>query len=786
MKPGTRTALLVLAAVVFGVAGLYALASKLGGGDPSVGRRVGGATTDADTDRRRSHVGGEEDSQSWRVSGVVSFAEGDELPTATACVRGPSEWIECVETGEQHAFDLEVSGPGRYRVWASAEGFMASEETVWLSAPSPMVSVGLTVFPCGSTISGTVVDVAGGPISGALVMAKVGGLAVSDADGEFSMAVAPGFQSLVASHPEYASLDLAVSAPRHDVVLALSQASSVSGIVVDQDDQPVASAKVYASGELQTSVISGANGSFRVTGLSSGDRQLEAVTNDLWGVSKNFRLRLPDNLDGLEIRVAPTPSCSLRFLRDGEPLQGGSVKLIGPLGERIRATSDEDGLVLLGPLSEGDYEITAECESCIRLKTTKRMSCDATIPLQVEAGRTISGTVEDADGSALVGATVNLSDPSGEYEGAAGTSRGGGQFSIGGVWAGDIAVTAHHPAHWQNEEMTTSADEIVVRMSPGGIIRGRVVAPGEPSGAVVRVGAESSFGAKTIPVDADGRFVLNGLPLDGYKLEASFPGDARTSEPVHVSLSEGNADLGVELKLEAPERTLAGLVLVDGTPAGNAVIRVRQGIDETVASADENGAFTFTGLRAKRVKVFVTTSSGQAKFFGSIEVERGVILELEAETTVCGSVGGTDLDGGPIVVTGPSARRRLSPRDPDWCIDVPRGRSGELISARQGWRYGETTLKDGVEIQLEQADAVVEGVLEREDPGGIRVWFSRPGGLVYGYTTTADDGSFRGEDLPYATVVVSARIPGCSLKDCPNASVNTGPEPVEVRIFTDE
>jgi len=155
-----------------------------------------------------------------------------------------------------------------------------------------------------------------------------------------------------------------------------------------------------------------------------------------------------------------------------------------------------------------------------------------------------------------------------------GESDAEGLVDLGRIPDAELELALDHPEfawfHGKFDKTDTSAGEIVVRLSAGGTVRGRVLGPdGEPvAGATVRgLKREAMSGS-------DGGYTLKHVRTNGPDISASHPsyGPARfgralgwdTAIPVHVG--EGGEVNGIDILLVKPTLVRGRFVDQDGTP----------------------------------------------------------------------------------------------------------------------------------------------------------------------------------------------------------------------------
>jgi protocatechuate 3,4-dioxygenase beta subunit len=581
---------------------------------------------------------------------------------------------------------------------------------------------------------------------------------------------------------------------RYDVELAPGQA--ISGLVRDPEGGPIAGARVEATpvekarlrgfGQLAQLYIdqhdgafllaanaaeTDAEGAFRLTSLAPGLYDLRLVKEGhAWGEIRGVAA----GTEGVSVTLVPAIRIDGRVVSPGgEAVAGARIVLrtpapdldgpAGPLalafadvdlfGEKEgTAESGEDGGFTVAACAAGSYDLVIRARGFPELRRAVAVERRplALGDLVLAEGLEIAGAVQSPDGP-VEGAEVWVPEPAARKEDRearrasvldAGPSSGQarsrtdrrGAFRLAGLAAGvhEVAVLAAGYPGDLLEKVTAGSRNVAITLQRGLTIAGTVVdaesrAP-LPGARVRREGGAAGEEA----ADAEGRFELRGLSLDGGQASggsvairlvrdgyretravAAFPDPA--AAPVAV--------LEVEMRrLEAEERdgSISGVVLDDrGEPSAGARVwtevpgwpRVLRGMEppgglpkEARTAAD--GTFTVRvpviggsnfevlaarpGLATSRAGPFPQNPEGGSWPFVEIRLGEGAALE--------GRV--TGADGGPLA----GARVRIW-RD----AQVPE--EGTLFTQLLPESVGQTTYSTG--------DGSFR--LRRIEPGNYRV-----------------------------------------------------------------
>ncbi len=223
------------------------------------------------------------------------------------------------KTDASGRYRIERVASGDYQVWANATGRLveywqnasntSTASMVSVTAPKEKGGIDFTLDMAG-TISGTVTDAGGRPLTGIMVVARLTGTnggwgATTKLDGTYSMSYLPLGSYVVSaqmdskstsSDIEYATeyyndkpgstsadvVTLSAKTSTMKIDFSLEVGGSISGRVVDANGTPFAGAYVWASAYGSTSSTDGfgmavdASGNYRLRGLRPGDYRVRA------------------------------------------------------------------------------------------------------------------------------------------------------------------------------------------------------------------------------------------------------------------------------------------------------------------------------------------------------------------------------------------------------------------------------------------------------------------------------------------------------------------------------
>jgi hypothetical protein len=332
----------------------------------------------------------------------------------------------------------------------------------------------------------------------------------------------------------------------------------------------------------------------------------------------------------------------------------------------MRATTGEDGAFAIGPLTGGEYVLTADLSRSPtgRSEATFRsspftMPADADLDdFEMDIGPalegSIAGTLTGPEGEPVAGATVGAHSPNAHCFTQSGAD---GSYRIEYLgsserWAIEVFTTSAY-AHDARHDVPVGSEDVDFVLRRRGSVSGIVVdeATGKPVPA---------FEVREVPWPAtpfsspDGTFALTGIQGAAPVLEVSAEGYvAATTEP--IELDERGAAAGIRIALK-PGEGVEGVVidLATGQPLEGARVCVfegrldfawyaqGQGWSERDPITDAQGAFTLYGLPPGEPANLLAWRQGYAPAVLPGTTEGHVTIALG----VGGSIQGTVTRGG--------------------------------------------------------------------------------------------------------------------------------------------
>ncbi|MEO8191282.1 MAG: carboxypeptidase regulatory-like domain-containing protein [Acidobacteriota bacterium] len=712
-----------------------------------------------------------------RLSGRVVDDEGKPVAGARVRASGTDFFSEQdavtlseTKTGPNGVFVMEDAPDGFSTIAAGAPGFVRAS----LVQMDPKADVKLTLKR-GGTIRGIVVDPAGKPAAGAIVISDDQG-AESAADGSFRLVgLEPGVRSVQAVWKEDFAVrrdNLRVRRGQEvEAPLRLGRAASIAGIVIDESSRkPVAGARLSASSggmafarrRTERSVRADAKGKFRLNGLAA---RPYAVTASREGY-------LSSSINGISASTAAPGTVSLALAKaaavagkvideKGQPVAGAAVRFGAEGGIRsfVRrgpaafaggqgASSAADGTFRLRNLAAGRNMILEAAKPGyaetrhpgVTLKTGETL---VNVSLILKRGLEARGRVVNAEGKAIPGAEIRV---------AFREARGGGFGNV----RQQIRIVG----------MDSSKPDAVSGPDGAFVVRG--LEPGEYTAGVSRDG----YARKTVP----------SLPV------------AATGENVWPAIALANG-----VAISGFVRDSQGQPIAGATVFG---ISMGEGTRPQSVTSEADGRFRLDGLAAEKSIFLSLSAAGYAPAQKNVTTPaEDVAIVLKTAGTVRGrvedgdtkrpitdfTVGRSGQRGGRFAFNmgGQGGDKAFQSEDGSFELpDVPAGK-WTIRAAASGYRNGETSgvelgegeTKDGVLISLRRGGSLTGRVLDPKKGTGVPnasvswqapgssggaagAMFDRMGGGATNTATNTDaDGRFRFDGLPEGRVTVIADHP---------------------------
>jgi len=532
-------------------------------------------------------------------------------------------------------WSIPALAPGRYVLTATAPGHLPGQRgDVALRASHANTGLDLALERGGHALRGTVSDVSGGPIEGAVVAIEGDGEgnfinfsratypALTDADGQFVVQVRDGVYTVSAWHPDYTddSETADVAGGPREVALRLTPAAAIEGVVRASDSGAPVAGAIVSDGEMGglggSAAQTDADGRFRLGRLQPGPHKLMAVAaGHATSEPVKVELGIGEALTGVEIRVDRAfkitgfvvPKDDPRRSLDGVMVAAYSLSpmAIAP----ATGPSGSDGYFEIFGVKPGTYSLGSIAEEALpEILGGPSVTVDAAdvtgVVIQLDRGVTLRGRVEPP---ALASISLTLADDEPGFLGALsnlgnmfvrGRADPRGAFTLRPVKPGPLRVIAEAPdgsrGQLDVEVGARGVDDVVVVLEPRASATGRVVdAGGAPlrSGSVEyqprrpkeRGGMMISFNMRDrnrAPIGEDGSYTLRGLDGGEYDVRVldragnvvrwAGPPDQKFS-PARKTLAAAVANTGLDYTVERRDGVLRGVVVgPDGAPLADA------------------------------------------------------------------------------------------------------------------------------------------------------------------------------------------------------------------------
>jgi hypothetical protein len=589
------------------------------------------------------------------VRGIVRLPDGQPaigasvflLRARTAWPEWQREVVDQALTGADGTFQFAAERRHDLLLECRQSGWAGSLEEL----PLVQRDVELRLQP-GFALAGVVANEAGAPLGNVRVVAEsLGGdgrravVAVSNPDGRYEFANLPaGPVRLVARHPAWqpavAPAVVVGATQRVDLVFDRPSLPPLRGQVLSGiGQQPVGGAVVelLPAGARPgfaepVAVATDLDGRFALSGLARGNAVVRVRHREYGAVQRTVAIGA--NASELSFELPARSSVVGRLEWDGEltALSGLRLGLQDVGGELAECVVAEDGsFTFAEPMSPGlaqvallggPFAFQRAGAAALRVWIEERRETRWSLPLV--QGSQVTGRLVDEQGRPLPGvqvfATQKLADRGSglgsaalafdvgafrsEVEQYVGFDRDqllavsgvDGSFELLGRKAGplqlrfDMRGRGSRGLKLEVRGPGTVARLPELAMAPASRLVGQVVRGDRPAaGATVTVvGSEIQVQAVT---GADGRFVVDDLPQDRYRLRARLPSMPTANAELEVAIgAPGTTVTPPQLVLPAG-RVVRGLVQgSDGQPVPGALVTVR-GAAGLPTVADSNGAF---------------------------------------------------------------------------------------------------------------------------------------------------------------------------------------------------
>lgn len=478
----------------------------------------------------------------------------------------------CVATDTQGRFALPEHAAASTALVASAVGYATRvyglDEGAEAAAGRPEII--LDVAPEGASLAGSIHDLYGGPVPGAIVSvlgeheAGVQGSTLSALDGSFAVQAARGERLLCAHAEGYSRVCQTVYAPSEGNALVLMPQSEIVGRVVMATSGDAIPGATVSAANLDGLRVparrtqSRADGSFGFSALPAGGYALTASSERGRSAEVRVALGVGEASEPVILTAVPAVRLTGRVSLGGRPCPDGLLQLSGPI--HAFESVGSDGTVRIDGVLPGTYQAMAVC-----------------------GGAPMATLLEVRDGPVHH-----------EWSFAEDTER---------------AALDPEPARGAEEPRP---------VAQGGTIKIRVI-NGDASAAPLRVFANALTPQPLQARQSGAEFILDELPSGDYQVhlfdDVEHAQAVRIDEPGQLA----------EVQLAVSERaTIAGRVLTEGgAPVADAWVSYSRADlssgDALVGSpvlADEDGAFSVGVTPGARYTIVVNSPAGDGSARG--------------------------------------------------------------------------------------------------------------------------------------------------------------------------
>ncbi|MDX2091680.1 MAG: carboxypeptidase-like regulatory domain-containing protein [Kofleriaceae bacterium] len=536
------------------------------------------------------------------VGRVIDREEGTGIPAAIELRPvGDDQAPRYARSGEDGVFRIEGVPNGRWIADAFAPAYV-SGGAIELEAGRGVPEL---VMARGATIEGRVLDGAGNPVAGAYVRALgTGPQPVETSDlvdqdmlrrfsGRMAAPTAPSTAAL-GSDPELiqrGELGIMVGPippiPPPGAQVARTAVADPAFAVLSSEPPPLP-----VDPALTSIWKTGADGRFRIRGIpKSKVAALAGAPGFAEGRSKTVTVDLGQVLTDVDVVLSPG-TMIVGYVKDqrGAPVAGAQITAQPEAGAQLDAFTDGDGSYKLGPVT-GKLALVVSAyghggsKRTVDLPLAKGPSADEHREdfVLVVADASLAGTLDDTNGTAVAGATIEVIGEGGEGRHA--IVAPDGTFAIELLPAGPVRVIVRHPDYPTTEldaiaSSGSTRTPVRLRLPLGGAVEGVVLDShsGNPI-AGLTLSATGPLAARAdVSTDGRGMWKLGPLRPGRWKIAIKVPGYLPLERDVDVTAARTpGATTLRDLRLELVRGALVGGTVRDarGQRIAGALVVIR-------------------------------------------------------------------------------------------------------------------------------------------------------------------------------------------------------------------
>ncbi len=508
---------------------------------------------------------------------------------------------------------------GTHTVYASKDGYSTSEsQTLTLTPGQTLSGLDFRVTPNAATISGVVLASGLALYDAEVEAAGDNGTFYTrtDAQGQYSISLEPGSYTVIARKNGYLDPDAQTvlanpgqSVPDIDFTLILNKAT-ISGIAKNASGDFLRNVTVIATDSSDASnrvtTTTNTSGEYTMKVTAGTSYSLTAEKEGYSSDSAPAEYIAAQALRVVNFSLSALPSSVAGVVRDenGAALANVSVSA----GSETALTNHLGKYTLY--LSAGEHSVSVEKTGYRTESQTITLNPGQTLTgvdfRMTDITATVRGTVSSGN-EFIEGAVLNFASDAGN---ATATTNSQGSYLVSNLLPGAYTVTVTRSGYKDAAAAITVAEQadttlnIEMEILTGAISGTVTTADGSPlSEATVR--ASGSGGSFTAISDAQGAYVLSGLPQKSYTVTAQRSGYTSPDAITNI-VPDSN---GVDFSLIPNKARLAGTVKSGTTLLENARVSVRGALGNTgTATTGANGNFVIENLAADTYEVDVVRS----------------------------------------------------------------------------------------------------------------------------------------------------------------------------------
>lgn len=613
----------------------------------------------------------------------------------------------------------------------------------------------------GVEVSGRVLYSDRTPVADAVVTVRgIGGMSArTQPDGTFTTRNAPpGKIALVATtmQPQFASPAVEIDAPARNVLITMPIPAAVEGRVSDKETgRPIADFQIALTGRTRgrpyaPQTFRSEDGTYHIDGVPAGPVELQfAAAGHAPGTLGGLTVEEGKTLRGVDIALDLGGSVRGRVTAAGQPLSGVAVRLgdrtmqLPPQMRSLTASmSDENGDYLIDGIAEGDRVIEFSRDGFV----SKRKNVDVArgkelrLDVELDRGSELQGRVTDKAGQPVQGVRVSATPLGGRPGSRPATTDASGNFTLSALSDGRYSVNAMKEGYVNaraDDVTVPSTAPLTLTLDTGGTITGHIVglSQTERASAEVSAGGKGSFARAQ--ANADGSFVLHGIPDGRVTITAFVRGSIRMRQSVPKSIEVVNGSAPA-VQIDFSEGfTVTGRVTRNGSPLSGGSVDFTGKGNRSSAIGPE-GMYQVDGLVAGEFTVVVYGPSGML-----YRAKYAVAGDSTYDISIAGAaLRGRVLDastGAPLseatVATvpnreNPTMRQSVSDSEGSFTLDALTDGTYLLRAARD--RYAPATqsrtVTNGgapdIEIRLERAQPMVFRVVDAQSGAAVDAMIS--------------------------------------------------------------